>query len=61
MVFPELIFLFSSFSAKTKLLPPVMDGSELSCFFVKNKTHSPGISVLFIPSHPNQKFDTETF
>ena len=38
MVFLELIFLFSPFSAtKTKLLPPVMDDSESSCFLSKKK------------------------
>ena len=56
----ELIFLFSLFSAETKSLPPVMDDSK-SSFFVKNKTHSPGISVLLIPSHTNQKFGPEMF
>ena len=61
MVFLELIFLFSLFSAETKLLPPVMDDSESSCFFVQSKTHSPEISVLLIPSHTNQKFGTELF
>ena len=38
MVFLELIFLFSPFSAtKTKLLPPVMHDSESSCFLSKKK------------------------
>ena len=44
-----------------KLLPPVMDDNVSSCFFVKNKTHSPGISVLLIPSHTKQKFGTEIY
>ena len=63
MVFLELIFLFSPFSAtKTKLLPPVMHDSESSCFLSKKKkTLSSGISLLLISSHTNQKFDTETF
>ena len=62
MVFLELIFLFSPFSAtKTKLLLPVMHDSESSCFLSKKKkkTLSSGISLLLISSHTNQKFDTE--
>ena len=59
MAFFELIFLFSLFSAETKSLPPVMAANQV--VFVENKTHSLGISVLFIPSHINQKFSTETF
>ena len=35
--FFELIFLFSLFSAETKLLPPVMDDSKSSCFLSKIK------------------------
>ena len=31
----ELLFLFSLFSAETKLLPPVIDDSESSCFLSK--------------------------
>ena len=59
--FFESIFLFSPFSAETKLLPPVMDGSVIKLFFVKNKTRSPAVSVLFNSSHTNQKVVLKDF